>query len=149
VFKFTGQKVIDLPPAELWLRLMDPVVIKRCIPRCEVLEPIGDGRFLVVIKVSYGLVRGTFRGEAELKDVVEVESYILEMNAKGTLGSVHATTDIQLLPVGGGARTELVYSSEAAIGGLISKVGAKFHEDAARSFTDQFFDQILSTPPHR
>ncbi|HVR76374.1 MAG TPA: carbon monoxide dehydrogenase subunit G [Planctomycetota bacterium] len=149
MLKFTGQKVIELPPAELWVRLMDPVIMKRCIPRCEVLEPIGDGRFLVALKVRYGLVRGTFRGEAELKDVVEVERYILEMQAKGILGSVHGTTEIQLLPVGGGVRTELIYASEAKLGGLISKVGAKFHEDAARTFTDQFFDQILETPPHR
>ena len=149
MFKFTGQKVIDLSPEELWERLMDPVIMKRCIPRCEVLEPIGERRFRVALKVSFGLIRGTFQGEAELKDVVEPESYRLEMNARGTLGVVHGTTDIKLVPVDGGQRTELIYSSEATIGGLISKVGAKFHEDAARNFTDQFFEQILSTPPQR
>ena len=86
MLKITGQVTVNRSPADLWRLLMDPEVLKRCIPKCEELEVIGPQRYRVALKVGFGLVRGHFKGEAELKDVVEFETYRLEVHAKGTAG---------------------------------------------------------------
>ena len=99
-------------------------------------------KYRVAIKVGFGLVKGSFRGEAELKDVVELERYRLEVHAKGTTGFIQGQTDVHLTPLDGGRGTELTYESRAQIGGMLASVGARFLQGAARSFAGEFFDEL-------
>ncbi len=142
MLKITGQVTVNRSPADLWSLLMDPGVLKRCIPKCEELEVIGPQRYRVALKVGFGLVRGHFKGEAELKDVVELETYRLEVHAKGTAGFVQGSTRVRLAALNGGEQTALAYESDAHLGGMLASVGARLLQGAVRSFTEQFFDEI-------
>jgi carbon monoxide dehydrogenase subunit G len=142
MLKLTGQVTVNRPPADLWKLLMDPSVLKKCIPKCEDFEEIGPFRYRVALKVGFGLVRGHFKGEAELKDVVELETYRLEVHAKGSTGFVEGATCVRLAAVNGGQQTALHYESDAHVGGMLASVGARLFQGAARSFADQFFDEI-------
>jgi hypothetical protein len=142
MLKVTGQKIVHRPLADLWQLLMDPQVLRKCIPQCEEFEVVGPGKYRVAIKVGFGLVRGSFRGEAELKDVVEPERYRLEVHAKGTTGFLKGSTEVRLSPIDGGQRTELAYESQVQAGGMLASVGARFLQGAARSFAEEFFDEL-------
>ena len=142
MLKITGQKIVNRSPPDLWSLLMDPEVLRRCIPQCEEFEVMAPLKYRVLLKLGFGLVKGQFRGEAELKDVIEPERYRLEVRATGTTGFVHGSTDVRLVPVDGGQRTELSYESSAQAGGMLASVGARFLQGAARSFTEEFFEEL-------
>lgn len=142
MLKVSGQRTVDRSPADLWQLLMDPQVLQKCLPNCEELEEIAPGRFRVSLKVGIGLIRSRFRGEAELKDVVEQEGYRFELSARGTGGTIDAATVVRLISMSEGSRTELNYESEARVTGFIASVGTRLFEGTARSLAEQFFDEI-------
>ena len=140
--KLSGQVTVNRPPPDLWRLLMDPAVLRRCIPRCEEFELITPGRYRVGLMVGLGLIRGRFKGEAELKDVVEFEKYRLDLCAKGTTGFIQGATLIRLLPLIGGVQTELSYESDAQVGGMLASMGARLFQGAARSFAEELLVEI-------
>jgi len=142
MLKFTGQRIVARAPADLWRLLMDPHVLRRCIPGCEAFDIVAPERFRITIKVSLGLVRGRFHGEAELRDVIEPQSSCLSIHAKGTTGSIQGQTAIRLDPLEGGLQTELSLQSDAQVAGMLATVGAKFFHGAAKSLAEQFLDEI-------
>lgn len=140
--KISGRVQIPRTPAEVWDLLMDPATLRRSIPKCEELEPLGANRFRVQLRFGVGFVRGKLRGEAELRDIVVGESYAFEVRARGTAGSVEGLTFVQLSPASGGASTELHYESDARVAGLLASVGEKWFEGTARSLAERFFEEI-------
>ena len=142
MLKLSGQKTIDRPPADVWKLLMDPEVLRECIPGCQELELIEPRKYRIALKVGLGLVKGSFRGEAELKDVEVPVKYTLEVRAKGTTGFIQGATHVRIAPADGGKQSELSYESEAQVGGMIASVGARLFQGAARSFTEEFFEKL-------
>ncbi len=140
--KVNGQVLVNRTPADLWRLLIDPEILRKCLPRCEEFQEIGPRRFRVSIRVGVGLIRSRFRGEAELKDVVEGEGYRFELYAKGFSGSVEGVTVVRLMSAAEGLKTELIYESNAHLSGLIASMGSQLIQGAARSLADQFFDEI-------
>jgi hypothetical protein len=142
MLKLTGRKTIDRPPAEVWRLLMDPSVLRDCIPGCQELELIEPGKYRIALKVGLGLARGSFRGEAELKDVEEPVKYRLEVRARGTMGFIQGATEVRIAPAGDGKQSDLSYESEAQVGGVLASVGARLFQGAARGFTEEFFEKL-------
>lgn len=140
--KISGKRVVPHSPQDLWSYLMNPEVLRKCMQGCEEFEAVGPGKYRVALKVGFGLVKGRFRGEVELKDVVEPKGYRLEMHAKGTMGFLRGVTRVELAPLDGGGATEIAFESEAQVGGVLASVGARFVDGAARSFVDAFFEEI-------
>ena len=142
--KVSGKTVIERSPAELWELLLDPDVLRRCIPGCEELERAEDDTYRVKLKVGFGVLKGRFQGQVTLKDVKPRESYRLEVSARGATGFINGQTSIRLHELDGGKRSELEYEGEAHVGGVIASVGARFFQGAARNFTAEFFEAISS-----
>jgi len=65
-------------------------------------------------------------------------SLILKLDGKGLPGFVKGEGRIELNAKGG--ETEIVYTGEAQVGGLIASVGQRMLDAAARKIVQQFFD---------
>src|SRR5437879_6475685 len=65
-------------------------------------------------------------------------SLILKLDGKGLPGFVKGEGCIELNAKGG--ETEIVYTGEAQVGGLIASVGQRMLDAAARKIVQQFFD---------
>ena len=142
--KVSGKRVVPRSPGDVWRLLMSPEVLRKCIQGCEELEPVGNGRYRLVVKVGIGLVKGRLRGEVELADVVERESYRLEVQAQGMMGSLRGTTRVGILPMDGGGATEVSFESEAQVHGVLATLGSRYVDGAARSMVDAFFGELAS-----
>jgi len=138
----SGSLIINRTPDDLWNLLLDPRVLRRCLPGCEELEPDGIDSFRVKIKVGLGLIKGRFKGSVKLLDVQPSQSYRLEVRARGTTGFVDGGSSIRLRPVEGGTKTELHYEGEARVGGVVATMGARLFQGAAQSFADDFFRSL-------
>ena len=122
----------------VWELLNDPARLAKCLPGCERLEPIGPDRYRVAVKYAIAAIGGNFSGTIELLDKKPPHSLRLRSESKGTPGFVKGEGALELAEKDG--QTELRYSGEVQVGGLIASVGQRMLDMASRRITQQFFE---------
>lgn len=128
--KLEGTHKITAPVEAVWRKLMDPAVLQRTIPGCEKLEEIGQHRYRAILKVGVGPIKGTFKNDVTLSDIVPEKSYTVTTHASSTVGFVEGVGRVQLESFAG--ETLVHFSGEARVGGMLASVGARLVEAAAQ-----------------
>jgi carbon monoxide dehydrogenase subunit G len=126
------------PPAAVWVLLMDPDAIAKCLPGCRELRPAGDNRYHAELSFGVAAVSGTFVATVALSDTIPPESYRLDVDATSKPGFVHGSAVVELKRTDAG--TDVVVSARAEVGGLIARVGQRLLEGVGRMTMDRFFD---------
>jgi carbon monoxide dehydrogenase subunit G len=145
--KLAGTASLPAPPSEVWSLLTDPSRLARLLPGCERLEPEGPDRYKAAVKFGIAAISGKYAGTLEFAQKRPPRSLILKLEGKGLPGFVKGEGRIELTPKG--SETELAYTGEAQVGGLIASVGQRMLDAAARKIVQQFFDAAkaeLATP---
>jgi hypothetical protein len=140
--KLEGRYTFSAAPADVWNLLTDPSRLEKCLPGCDRLVPDGPDRFKATVKFALAAISSAYAGRVELLDKKPPKSLRLRMEGKGAPGFVKAEGSVELSETRGG--TELRYSGEAQVGGLIATVGQRLIESAARKIVAQFFDNAAS-----
>jgi len=136
--KLAGTASLPAPPAEVWSLLTDASRLSRLLPGCERLEPDGPDRYKVAVKFGIAAISGKYAGTLEFSQKKAPHSLVLKMDGRGLPGFVKGEGRIDLAPKG--IETELTYSGEAQVGGLIASVGQRMIDAAARKIVQQFFE---------
>ena len=140
--KLAGTASLPALPSEVWSLLTDPSRLSRLLPGCERLEPDGPDRFKAAVKFGIAAISGKYAGTVEFEQKKPPHSLILKLDGKGLPGFVKGEGRIELTP--NGAETEVAYTGEAQVGGLIASVGQRMLDAAARKIVQQFFDSAKS-----
>jgi uncharacterized protein len=140
--KLAGTASLPAPPSEVWSLLTDPSRLSRLLPGCERLEPDGPDRFKAAVKFGIAAISGKYAGTVEFGQKKPPHSLILKLDGKGLPGFVKGEGRIELTQKG--AETEIAYTGEAQVGGLIASVGQRMIDAAARKIVQQFFDSAKS-----
>jgi hypothetical protein len=127
------------PPGEVWSLLTDPARLSRLLPGCERLDPDGPDRYKAAVKFGIAAISGKYAGTLEFAEKKPPHSLVLKMDGKGLPGFVKGEGRIQLVAKGA-SETELTYTGEAQVGGVIASVGQRMLDAAARKIVQQFFD---------
>ena len=146
--KVSGSYLLPGTPEQVWALLNDPERLAKCLPGCERLEPDGPGRYKAVVKFALAAISGQYSGSLELADKKPPHSLRLRLEGKGVPGFVKGDGQLELWEKGG--QTEVHYSGEAQIGGMIAAVGQRMLDAAARRIIQQFFENAaaqLQGPP--
>lgn len=123
---------------QVWAALIDPEVLKECIPGCESIEKISDTKFAAKVMAAIGPVRARFNTSLTLENVNAPVSYTLVGNGKGgAAGFGRGSADIRLEESDGG--TLLTYSADFKVGGKLAQVGSRLVMGATRKTADDFF----------
>jgi carbon monoxide dehydrogenase subunit G len=132
--------IVQLPaaPPAVWALLTDPVSLARLLPGCERLDPDGPDRFKAAVKFGIAAISGKYAGSVKFSRKKPPHSLALTLDGKGLPGFVHAEGSLAL--AAHGPRTEVRYSGEAQVGGMIASVGQRMLEAAARRIVQQFFE---------
>jgi uncharacterized protein len=136
--KLAGTASLPAPPDEVWSLLTDASRLSRLLPGCERLEPDGPDRYKAAVKFGIAAISGKYAGTLEFAEKKPPHSLVLKMDGKGLPGFVKGEGRIQLAAKG--TETELMYTGEAQVGGLIASVGQRMIDAAARKIVQQFFD---------
>ena len=140
--EMSGERLIAAPRSKVWAALNDPEVLKACIPGCQEMEKTSPTEFAATVKQKVGPVSATFKGQVELTDIVEGESYRISGEGKGgAAGFAKGAAKVDLTDAEGGA-TKLAYDVEAKVGGKLAQLGARLIDGFAKKMADQFFDRF-------
>jgi carbon monoxide dehydrogenase subunit G len=140
--KIQGSHVLPATREQVWEFLNDPMRLAKCLPGCEKLEPFGPDRYKVAVKYAIAAVGGNFSGTIELLDKKPPKSMRLRTESKGAPGFVKGEGALELTEKG--KQTELRYSGEAQVGGLIAAVGQRMIDMASKKIIQQFFESVAS-----
>jgi uncharacterized protein len=121
--KFSGHHDFGVPSEEVYTRLLDPDVLRTCMPGCERLEPETDDRFGLTMSVPVPALRGRYEGTMQVVDRVPSSRLRMKIKATGSHGFVEADAVMSLEDTDGGSR--LSYDADAQIGGPAASVGQR------------------------
>jgi uncharacterized protein len=148
--KISGNYTINATQNQVWTALNDIEVLARVVPGCESLAEVGENQFEGTIKIGIAGIKGVYSGKIRLEDVNPPTSYKLVAAGKGSNGVVDGVGFVELEPLEGG-KTNLKYSGEAQIGGMLASVGQRLIDGASKQLIGQALkaleQQILQRIP--
>jgi carbon monoxide dehydrogenase subunit G len=140
--KLEGTQKIEAPRERVFAALTDPTVLQRCIPGCEQMEKSGENLYNAKLTAGVGPVKGVFTATVSLQELVPPEHYKLVVEGKGQPGFVNGTGELNLHDSGGA--TEIQYTGEVNVGGLIASVGQRMIQGTATMLAGRFFKALES-----
>jgi carbon monoxide dehydrogenase subunit G len=135
-----GTHHLHAPRDRVYQSLIDPEVLRRCIPGCERLEKTGTNEYSATIGAGVGAIKGVFTGIVRLADMRPPEHYQIIVEAKGTPGFVKGTGDFDLEAEGEG--TLIKYTGDLQVGGMIASVGQRLIQGTAKMLASRFFTKL-------
>jgi hypothetical protein len=140
ILKIEGTQKIDAPRDRIFSALVDPAVLQRCIPGCEQMEKTGDNQYKAKLTAGVGPVKGVFTATISLQDISAPEHYKLVVEGKGQPGFVKGSGELNLKDDGGA--TEILYTGDVNVGGLIASVGQRMIQATANMLAARFFKSL-------
>ena len=136
--KLSEERVIAAPPQAVWEAILNPEVLKECIPGCQELTGTPEDGFEAVVVQKVGPVKATFKGIVHLSDVDPGRGCRMSGEGKGgAAGFAKGGATVRLEPEGEG--TKLSYDVDASVGGKLAQLGSRLIDSFARKLADQFF----------
>jgi carbon monoxide dehydrogenase subunit G len=135
-----GSHTIKAPRELLYQLMIDPEILRRCVPGCQSLEAVGDGSYKMTLKAGVGSIKGVFTGSIKLEEMREPEHYKMIVDAKGPPGFLKGEGSIDLIEQG--EETLVSYTGETSAGGTIAGVGQRMVQSTAKMMARQFFTAV-------
>ena len=122
----------------VYSKLIDPEILKQCIPGCEKLVKTSETNFAAVVVLKIGPIKAKFSGTVELDISSSPEKLSLSGEGDGGVaGFAKGGADVEL--INHGETTVLRYSAKAETGGKIAQLGARLIESTAKKLSKSFF----------
>jgi carbon monoxide dehydrogenase subunit G len=132
---------IKADPATVWAAILNPDVLKECVPGCESMTGSPEEGFEAVVTQKVGPVKATFKGAVSISDRIEGKSLKISGEGKGgPAGFAKGGAAVTLEPIEGGTR--LSYEVEANVGGKIAQLGSRIIDGFAKKMADEFFNRF-------
>ena len=129
---------IKADPATVWSAILNPEVLKDCVPGCQSMTGSATEGFEAVVVQKVGPVKATFTGVVTLSDMVEGQSLKISGEGKGgPAGFAKGGARVTLEAIEGG--TKLSYDVEANVGGKLAQLGGRLIDGVAKKNADSFF----------
>ena len=132
---------IKADPATVWAAILNPDVLKECVPGCESMTGSPEDGFEAVVTQKVGPVKATFKGAVSISDRIEGKSLKISGEGKGgPAGFAKGSAAVTLEPIEGGTR--LSYEVDANVGGKIAQLGSRIIDGFAKKMADEFFTRF-------
>ncbi|MHA6263319.1 CoxG family protein [Arenibacterium sp. CAU 1754] len=142
--KMTDQRQIQADPATVYAALLDPAVLKECVPGAQEVEGNPTDGYTAKVVQKVGPVKATFTGQVTMSDLVENEKLTIQGEGKGgAAGFAKGGADVTLSATEDGG-TLLTYDVEANVGGKLAQLGSRLIDGFAKKMADQFFSNLVT-----
>ncbi|MBK17899.1 MAG: carbon monoxide dehydrogenase [Rhodospirillaceae bacterium] len=140
VLQGSGETVVPGEPQDVWDTLLDPEALAAVIPGCHKLDQVGDNSYEADVSLGVGPVRGRFKANVALSDMIEPEKATLSGGLIGPLGASRGSGHVTLSAADGG--TKVAYDYAIELSGTVASVGGRLLEGAAKALVNQFFQRL-------
>jgi carbon monoxide dehydrogenase subunit G len=137
----TGDYTLSASPSEVYHAMLDPEVLKDCLPGCESLTAVGEDEYDAVMTIGIGMIKGRYGGHVKISDKDEPSSFTMLVEGKGPQGQVGGEGKIVLAPTENGG-TLLTWSGDANVRGVLARIGGRVIQPAAKTIVNKFFGQL-------
>ena len=142
--QMSDTRQIAATPAQIYAALLDPDMLKACVPGATVVAGSPECGFVATVVQKVGPVKATFKGEVTISDMVLDTSLKIDgMGKGGAAGFAKGGADVRLVAKEGGC--ELSYDVEAKVGGKLAQLGGRIIDGFAKKMADQFFNNLQTT----
>jgi len=140
--QMSDQREIQADPATVYAALLDPEMLKACVPGAQELTGNPNDGYTATVVQKVGPVKATFKGRVSMSDLVENQKLTIAGEGKGgAAGFAKGGASVTLEPVGDRA-TLLSYDVEAKVGGKLAQLGSRLIDGFAKKMADQFFANL-------
>lgn len=139
--KLSDSRTINADAATVWAGLLNPGVLKACVPGCTEMSGSAAEGFEATVVQKVGPVKATFKGAVSMSDMKAPESLTMTGEGKGgAAGFAKGGADVRLEAQGD--QTILHYEVEAKVGGKLAQLGSRIIDGFAKKMADQFFENF-------
>ncbi len=147
-----GRHLIAAPLDTVWRALLDPVMLRRCIPGCDSMEVVDSSRYVAHIKVGLGPISATFQSRIRLFDAHPPIACRIEFEGDaGALGRGGGVASVALS--GTPTSTQIDWSATTQLSGRLAQLGARLTQATAKKLAAEFFAtfarNVSNDPPSK
>ncbi|MBE1285712.1 MAG: carbon monoxide dehydrogenase [Rhodobacteraceae bacterium] len=136
--QMSDQKEILADPATVYAALLNPEVLKACVPGASEVTGTPEDGYQATVTQKVGPVKATFKGQVTMSDMVENERLTITGEGKGgAAGFAKGGAEVKLTATDTG--TLLSYDVDAKVGGKLAQLGSRLIDGFAKKMADQFF----------
>ena len=139
--QLSDSRDIKAPIATVWTAILNPEVLKACVPGCESMTGNAETGFEAVVVQKVGPVSARFTGVVTISDRIEGQSLRIAGEGKGgPAGFAKGGANVTLEAIADGTR--LTYAVEANVGGKLAQLGSRIIDGFAKKMADDFFKRF-------
>lgn len=134
---------VAAPRQDVWAFITSPARVGPCLPGCENVEVLGEGRYRAVIGVKVGPIKTSFNVEVEAAEerAPEFARYVTRGEEGGKASRISADSTLAL-EEREPAVTAVTYTSKINIVGRLGKFAGGVMKKIADSISDEFIANI-------
>lgn len=135
--KLKGSYQFSAQPERVWEALLDPDLVKECIPGVKTFTPISPDNYRVEVSLRVGIVSANYRGTLEIVDKAPPRSYRMIVRGSGVRTNLSAEGEVALESVDGG--TTLTFNGDVQVTGVLARAGQRLMTNVAQQQIGRFF----------
>lgn len=140
--KLNGTHKFKASSSEVYNAILNPGVLKSCIPGCESVEYLDNSHLQANISTSLPGLKGPYGIVINIEQQQAPNKLVLRVQRKGRGGSIDATTAVSINDEADGAM--LAYDANADVDGAIAIVNNPIGQGVAKNSLNAFFKNLDS-----
>lgn len=136
------QREIKAPREMVFAAILDPEVLKACIPGASAVEGNATDGYEATVTQKVGPVKATFKGQVAMSEIIDNEKITISGEGKGGAAGFAKGGAVVTLEELGPELTRLSYDVEAKVGGKLAQLGSRIIDGFAKKMADQFFNNL-------
>lgn len=139
--EMNDEVIINAPKERVYAALLDPEILKQCIPGCEELIKHSDSELEAKVVLKIGPVKAKFGGDVVLDQSGAPDAFSLSGQGNGgAAGHAKGGADVTLTTEGD--TTILRYEAKVDIGGKLAQLGSRLIQSTAKKLAGKFFQSF-------
>ena len=138
--KLNGTHKFRVTSSQVYNAILNPNVLQTCIPGCKSIEYLDANRIQANITTPLPGLKGPFDVVIKIQENQGPNRLVLQVQRKGTGGSIQATSDIRIIDESDGAL--LSYDARADLEGVVAIANNPLGQGITKSSLNAFFKNL-------
>jgi carbon monoxide dehydrogenase subunit G len=138
--KLNGTHKFRATSAQVYNAILNPSILRNCIPGCDSVEYLDANRIKANVTTPLPGLKGPYGVVINIQENQPPNRLVLQVQRKGTGGSIQATSDIRIIDESDGAL--LSYDARAHLEGAVAIANNPLGQGITKSSLNAFFKNL-------